>query len=124
MEQEFLIDSNILIEVRRNYLSAGSHPELVEGERWDMKSYIGHTARCFPACWTGRDGAQHDSLSHIAFVSKDVGIVKKNNANDCRNLEADFNEGEADKTAGRESGLWVEASFCLDFLVTFSSRKK
>jgi len=70
------------------------------------------------------DGAQHDSLSHIAFVSKDVGIVKKNNANDCRNLEADFNEGEADKTAGRESGLWVEASFCLDFLVTFSSRKK
>src|SRR5690606_11552522 len=74
----------------------------------------------------GRAGTELSmtAFPHIAFISKDVGIVKKNNANDCRNLEADFNGGEADKTAGRESGLWVEASFCLDFLVTFSSRKK
>ena len=29
-----------------------------------------------------------------------------------------------DQTAGQGKGLWAEASFCLDFLNTFLSRKK
>jgi len=29
-----------------------------------------------------------------------------------------------DQTAGQRKGLWAEASFCLEFLHTFLSRKK